>query len=123
MGRPLDRTRPLWELHVVEGLDGGHVAAITKLHHAAIDGISGLELTANLLDLERDPAPVAPPDLPWTPDTLPAPLTLLGEGLAALAGQPLAAVRAVGRSAGAAVRVWRNNRRPGAAGPPAPFAG
>lgn len=50
--RPLDRSRPLWEFHVVEGLDHGHVALVTKVHHALIDGLSGAELLATLFDLE-----------------------------------------------------------------------
>src|SRR3954471_4089896 len=57
LSRPLDGTRPLWEMHVVEGLDGGLVAGVTKIHHSVIDGVGGVELTANLMDLTPQPAP------------------------------------------------------------------
>ncbi|SEG24129.1 acyltransferase, WS/DGAT/MGAT [Nonomuraea solani] len=49
--RRLDRAHPLWEMHVIHGLPGGRVAVYTKVHHAAIDGISGAETLATLLDL------------------------------------------------------------------------
>lgn len=52
--RPLDRSRPLWETYLIEGLPDGRVAVMTKIHHAAIDGISGQEILAALVDLEPD---------------------------------------------------------------------
>lgn len=62
--RPLDRRRPLWECYVVDGVAPGHKAVITKIHHAAIDGLSGQEILAGLVDLTpegsvRSPAPKA----------------------------------------------------------------
>lgn len=55
--RALDRSRPLWELYLVEGLEGGRVAAVAKVHHAVADGVS----SAELLDLYHDLEPQAPP--------------------------------------------------------------
>lgn len=52
--RPLDRRRPLWEIHVVDGLDGGGLAVVAKLHHAVADGVAGAELLATFLDLEPE---------------------------------------------------------------------
>ena len=52
---PLDRARPLWEIHVVEGLYDGNVALIGKIHHAAVDGVSGAELFIHLFDLTPHP--------------------------------------------------------------------
>jgi WS/DGAT/MGAT family acyltransferase len=51
MSRPLDRTRPLWELYLIDGLKSGHMAMLTKIHHAVIDGLSGAEIMGLLLDL------------------------------------------------------------------------
>ncbi|CAB4932752.1 unannotated protein [freshwater metagenome] len=65
--RQLDRTRPLWEMWVVEGLAGGHWALIWKTHHAVIDGISGVDLGTVLFDFSPDPPPVEHPERPWLP--------------------------------------------------------
>lgn len=71
--RPLDRRRPLWECHVVDGLHGDGKAVITKIHHAAIDGLSGQEILAALVDQE----PGAPQETEDGPDSgEPKPATL-----------------------------------------------
>ncbi|HVE46839.1 MAG TPA: wax ester/triacylglycerol synthase family O-acyltransferase [Acidimicrobiales bacterium] len=57
MGRALDRSRPLWELHVIEGLARGLAAVMIKAHHSALDGVSGSELLVRLLDESAEPRP------------------------------------------------------------------
>jgi diacylglycerol O-acyltransferase len=62
--RPLDRRRPLWEFHVVEGLEHGYVAVVPKVHHSIIDGVSGAEVMAAFFDLSADPDPPPRPLFP-----------------------------------------------------------
>jgi len=119
--RPLDRTRPLWEMYVVEGLEHGHIASITKTHHAAIDGVSGAELTVNLLDLQPEPTEVPPPETPWEPDRIPSDAELVGYALNSLSRQPFRAAKAAQRTALAAVNIRRRNRQPDSIPPPAPL--
>src|SRR5436190_2082824 len=57
---PLDRSRPLWECTVVEGLEGGRAAFLQKVHHTITDGVGGVKLSLSLLDFEADPP--APPE-------------------------------------------------------------
>jgi diacylglycerol O-acyltransferase / wax synthase len=64
---PLDRSRPLWELHCYHGLEGGRTAVMWKVHHCLVDGVSGVELLKVMYDFRPDPEPVAPPAEPWTP--------------------------------------------------------
>jgi diacylglycerol O-acyltransferase len=80
----LDRSKPLWELWLIEGLADGGFALISKSHHAMIDGIAGVDLGTVLFDLGPEPAP-PPDDLePWTPDPEPNPLDLLTAGIAGM---------------------------------------
>ena len=120
LSRPLDRTRPLWEMHVVGGLEGGLVAGVSKIHHSVIDGVAGVELTANLMDLTPQTAPASPPDEtptePW-----PSAVALAGEGLRRLTGLGVRATTAGIDVAGAAARIRVRNRQPGSTAPPAPF--
>ena len=97
MALQLDRDRPLWELWVVEGLEDGCWALISKLHHAMVDGVSASNLITSLMDTERSiptPAPV-----PWEPAPAPTGAQLVTDALAERARWPL---RGVGRAAAAA---------------------
>ena len=67
----LDRDRPLWEMHLVDGLADGQVAVVTKLHHAFMDGGAGAEVMASLFDLEPEADSPAPTDT-WRPETVPS---------------------------------------------------
>lgn len=71
ISRPLDRARPLWELYVIDGLAGNRAAMLTKIHHAAIDGMAGVELLTTLLD--TDPAGrIVAPSSSWKPEQPPS---------------------------------------------------
>jgi WS/DGAT/MGAT family acyltransferase len=73
----LERTKPLWELWFVEGLEGGRVALVAKVHHSAMDGASAAELLPAFFDLEPVPAePVIPP--PFEPSPAPDDWELVG---------------------------------------------
>ncbi len=81
--RPLDMTKPLWELYVIEGLDNvadlppQSFAVLTKTHHAAVDGASGLHFLEQLHDLQPEAGPVPPPQQAWRPDPYPTDAELM----------------------------------------------
>lgn len=107
LARPLDRSRPLWELiyveglHNIEGVPPGAIALIAKVHHAAVDGISGEEILAALLDLSVVPREVAV-EQAWEPDHLPNPMQLFARGLKATFKSPRVGYR-LARTVGATV--------------------
>ena len=76
----LDRARPLWELWLVEGLEDGRFALISKTHHAMIDGIAGVDLAQVMFDLSPVPAAVEHPDEPWQPAPEPTPAEVVACG-------------------------------------------
>jgi WS/DGAT/MGAT family acyltransferase len=110
-GWPLDRDRPLWQMWVVEGLEHGHVALVAKVHHAAIDGASGVEVLASLVDLEPTPVPAVVNDEPWHADRVPSDVEMIGASMVSIARQPMRMARAtvhLGRSLARLVTRMRN---------------
>jgi WS/DGAT/MGAT family acyltransferase len=93
----LDRSKPLWELWLVEGLADGGFALLSKSHHAMIDGIAGVDLGTVLFDLSPDGRPPEEGLEPWTPDPEPSPLDLLAAGVAGMTKASLGvAAKAIG---------------------------
>jgi WS/DGAT/MGAT family acyltransferase len=76
---PLDRSKPLWELYLIEGMENGLFSILTKVHHAMIDGLSGVDLATAIFDFS--PIPQVPTPQPWTPEPEPDPMTLAREAL------------------------------------------
>jgi WS/DGAT/MGAT family acyltransferase len=95
--RPLDRARPLWELYLIHGLEGGRQAIYGKVHHAVIDGVSGGEILGILMDRTPVPRTVDPPPDGWHGEVPPGQYRLLGRGLRNLATHPARALRALPR--------------------------
>ncbi|MDX6224623.1 MAG: diacylglycerol O-acyltransferase / wax synthase [Frankiales bacterium] len=99
----LDRTKPLWEIWLVEGLEGGRWAVINKTHHALVDGVGGMDILTALFDLSPESRELPPED--WSPQATPGAISLLAKGLQG----------AVGRATGVASGLVKGLSDPGAA--------
>ncbi len=94
MSQQLDRSKPLWEIWMVEGLQDDRWALVSKVHHCLVDGVSGAELLAVILDLSPEvPEPV---DDHWTPAPEPTAIDLTRDAALGLASSPYEQVRAAG---------------------------
>lgn len=108
VGRPLDRRRPLWESYVIEGLPHDRFAILTKVHHATVDGASGVELLTLMLDEEPtgDAAPTG--DHPWEPEPMPSDGEMMLRGLSGLVRKPARAALVTARTVRELGRATRN---------------
>jgi diacylglycerol O-acyltransferase / wax synthase len=93
MAQQLDRTKPLWEIWLVDKLVGDRFAMISKTHHCLVDGVAGADITAVLLDATAEPPALEAQ--PWAPDTEPTRAQLLTEALRERATQPAEFARGV----------------------------
>ena len=119
---PLDRHHPLWELWMIEGIEGGLVGVLSKVHHAAIDGASGQDLMVAILDLTPEVEQKPLPEIPWMPEHVPSDTELVGHAAMSLAQSPLRAVKAVKRTVEAGLQIRSTNKQPDQTPPPAPFS-
>src|SRR5215212_8728612 len=84
----LDRSKPLWENWLVEGLENGRFALFSKTHHSLIDGMAGVDLMGLLFDATPTPRDVEPPDAPWEPGSPPGQAALISDGVVGAAKTP-----------------------------------
>ena len=97
MSQELDRSRPLWEEWIVEGLEGDRWAIISKVHHCMVDGVAGVDLISVVLDATPDRAPTDPDH--WNPEPEPSSLRLAVDAVANLVTSPREQLQAVGAAA------------------------
>jgi len=120
LSRPLDRSRPMWEMWVVEGRADGLLAIVSKVHHSVIDGVTGANMMAELFDLEPDAAPrKAVPDH-WEPERHPSEIELIGRAVYDVASRPVGVVKLLPSTLLGLGKIV-NRRTRGAPGMPAPF--
>ena len=120
--RPLDRRRPLWEIWAIDGLEGGRVAFVAKIHHAVADGMMAAYLLGNVFEADPGKVEPAPPPQDWRPDPVPSRLTLLKLALLDIWRLIVELPGLLARTARGQLAVLRR-KRSGAVVPPLPFSG
>ena len=108
----LDRSKPLWELWLVQGLERNRFALVTKTHHALVDGVSGVDIATVLFDLKPVPEPIEP-DRDWVPRPSPSAAELAARGIVEAGEAPFKLAR---RAIGAASHPRQTTRKVADAG-------
>jgi diacylglycerol O-acyltransferase / wax synthase len=130
ISRPLDRTKPLWEAYLIEGMEDGLVAVLTKVHHAMVDGLAAIDLASALFDISPHPGILVPPA--WEPEPEPTRSDLMRQvvtqqlthplsGLADLAQRTLRTPTRVAQEVGEVVGGLWQVLGGGVLAPPGPF--
>jgi len=125
VSRQLDRTRPLWEIYLIEGLEDDRLAIVTKIHHAMVDGLSSIDIGTVLLDLTPTPRETPPDE--WQPTPEPSGLELAADAVREQMLRPqlmfatmqraMLDVRSVVRTGGAMLAAARSASTPAPANP------
>jgi diacylglycerol O-acyltransferase len=108
VSHPLDRSRPLWLSYVIEGLEGDRFAVLSTVHHATVDGASGMELLTIMLDDSPEGREIPPPGEPWEPERPPTDLQLLARTALTLPRKPARALLLTARTAREVGNATRN---------------
>lgn len=120
LSMPLDRSRALWEMYVVEGRADGLIGVVSKVHHSLIDGVTGANLMAELFDLTPEVPPFDQEVDNWEPERKPHDVEMLARGLWEFTKRPIGVVRLT-PSTLLGVGKLLSRRRTGVPGMPAPF--
>ncbi|MDQ4005921.1 MAG: wax ester/triacylglycerol synthase family O-acyltransferase, partial [Actinomycetota bacterium] len=103
--RPLDRSKPLWEMYTIEGLEDGYTAVLFKSHHAMTDGVSGIDIATVMVDFEPEPRRFEAQR--WAPEPAPSPAELLADSIRDSVTHPVRSLMdGLGRIARTPAEVW-----------------